>query len=158
MKKIAYLDISPRMTGKTARLVKLAQAQLDLGRKVCFVTIRGVVPEIQKVLPHALVVEDGKPFPAGLNADAYTWFYDEFDWLKNVKVRPGGYYATTARFLRKLGDCSSKDDTLLQLIQAAGGRFERFYWPSDAEVDVKEWRAFYAPDDFRRLCLGEVFA
>ncbi|MCL8304567.1 hypothetical protein [Pseudomonas putida] len=158
MTKIAYLDISPRQTGKTARMVKLAQEHLERGQKVCFVTLKGLVPGIQTALPHALVLEDGAPFPASLDADAFTWFYDEFDFLKHVQVRQGGFYATTPRFIRKLGEESSENDMLLQLIHAAGGRFERFYWTFDMDDGIREARVICSPDEFRRLYLCEVFA
>lgn len=157
MIKIAYLDISPRQTGKTTRLVKLAQEQLERGQEVCFVTQKGLKSYAKRALPGALVLADTEPFPVGLDSDEHTWFYDEFDWLRNVQVRQGGYYATTARFARKLGEGSAQDDILLQLIQAAGGRFERFYWPFEMEDGIREARAIYSPDEFRRLYLCEVF-
>ncbi|WP_322979009.1 hypothetical protein [Pseudomonas sp. C11] len=47
---------------------------------------------------------------------------------------------------------------LLQLIQAAGGRFERFYWPFDMAAELAEVRKLHTAEDFRLLYLGECFA
>ncbi|MEX6717487.1 hypothetical protein AB2C92_07130 [Pseudomonas aeruginosa] len=155
MSRIAYLDISPRQTGKTSRLIDRARALLTNDQRVCFVTVEGMKNEVQRALPRALVLADGDTFPQGENPDASVWFYDEFDWLESVKVRPGAYYATTPRFLRRLGEASPENDILLRIVESAGGRFERFYWPFEMGNVVREARQAHPPDEFRRLYLGE---
>ena len=159
MIKIAYLEISPRQTGKTARMYELARGVIGKGKKVCFVVCNKYMKKEAKLaVPAALVLADGEPFPHDQNPTEFTWFYDEFDWLKSTEVREGGYYATTARFVRKLGDVPIENDVLLQLIQAAGGRFERFYWPFDMGNELAEVRKLHTAEEFRLLYLGECFA
>lgn len=158
MIKITYLDISPRQTGKTTRLIELARKLLEAGSLVRFVCLPGMKDDIARQLPGALVMEDGEPLPKDHDPAAGVWFYDEFDWLKSTQVREGGYYATTARFVRKLGEADVENDVLLQLIQAAGGRFERFYWSFDMGESLVEARKLYTAEEFRHLYLGECFA
>ncbi|WP_454255189.1 hypothetical protein [Pseudomonas sp. Marseille-Q8238] len=158
MSIIAYLEISPRQTGKTSRLIETARRLLAAGTAVRFVCLKGMKADIQRQLPGALVMEDGEPFPLDHEPDTGAWFYDEFDWLKSTQVRKGGYYATTARFVRQLGEASADNDVLLQLIQAAGGRFERFYWPFNMGKVLVEARKLHTPKEFRLLYLGEFFA
>ena len=157
MTKIAYLEISPRLTGKTTRLVELARQQLEAGSHVRFVCRPRMKEEIQLRLPGATVLADGEQLPEGQEPDDGVWFYDEFDWLQSTQVREGGYYASTARYVRKLGEASPDDDVLLQLIEAKGGRFERFYWPFDMDSSIEEARQLYTPDEFRLWFLGECF-
>ncbi len=152
---IAYLDISPRQTGKTSRLIERARALLDENQRVCFVTSKGMKREAQQALPRALVLADGDPFPPGENPAAFVSFYDEFDWLEAVEVRSGAYYATTPRFLRRLGEASPGSDVLLRLIEAAGGHFERFYWPFEMGETIREARVVHTDEEFRKLYLGE---
>lgn len=158
MIKIAYLDISPRQTGKTARLIELANKLTATGHKVAFVCVPGVAAELRQKMPGVVVLEDGQPLPICLNPDRLVWFYDEFDWLESTEVREGGYYATTPRFLRKLGEASTENDPLLQLIQAANGHFERFYWPFEMGEGLKEARLRHTPEEFSLLYLGECFS
>lgn len=152
---IAYLDISPRQTGKTSRLIERARALLEHDQRVCFVTSKLMKREVQQALPRALVLADSDPFPQGENPTASVWFYDEFDWLEAVEVRPGAYYATTPRFLRRLGEASPDDDVLLRLIEAAGGHFERFYWPFEMGDTIQQARLVHSDEEFRKLYLGE---
>lgn len=156
--KIAYLDLSPRQTGKTTRLIELARKLLESGTPVRFVCVPGMKDDIESQLPGAIVLADGEPFPDAHDPEVGVWFYDEFDWLKSTQVREGGYYASTARFVRRLGEASIEDDTLLQLIEAAGGHFERFYWPFDMGACLTEARQTHTAEQFRLLYLGECFA
>lgn len=158
MNKIAYLDISPRQTGKTARLVTHANRLNASGQKVVFVTGAGVVDYLRIQMPGIVVLEDGQPLPICLNPDRLTWFYDEFDWLQSTQLREGGYYATTPRFLRKAGIHGPENDLLLRLVQANGEYFERHYWPFDIGNSLREARACYSPDEFRLMYLGEFLA
>ena len=45
--KIAYLEISPRMTGKTARLCKFANDLSAAGQTVIYVCPRGLAPGLR---------------------------------------------------------------------------------------------------------------
>lgn len=155
MTQISYLDISPRQTGKTTRLVKIAREHLERQQRVCFVTVEGMKEQIQTALPRALVLADGEAFPEGENPAASVWFYDEFDWLQSTELREGGYYATTPQFMRKLGEHTPENDLLMRLLQANGERFERHYWPFYMAELLRTARAGHSEDEFRRLYLGE---
>lgn len=155
MTHIAYLDISPRQTGKSTRLIKRANECAATGRPVVFVTFEGLVDQFQQQMPDVFVLRQEQPLPANVEPDEVVWFYDEFDWYEGVEVKAGGYYATTPRFLRKLGDPANEDDLLLQLVKAAQGHFERFYWPFDIQSAIDEARQTHTPEQFRHLYLGE---
>lgn len=152
---ILGLEISPRMTGKTARLIAKARCHLDKDDLVRVVCSKGNKAWIAQKLPGALVVSDGQRLPSDINVDAGVWFYDEFDWLKSATLRPNAYYSTTPRFTRKLG-AEPGEDLLLQLVQANGCRHDRYFWGWDASEFIQANREICASDEeFRRLCLGE---
>lgn len=155
MSSIAYLEISPRQAGKTTRLVHRARDLTENNQRVCFVTLKGMKREVQRALPRALVLADGEPFPPGENPAASVWFYDEFDWLQSAIWRPGAYYATSPRFIRRPDETPTKPDLLLDLVKRNGYRFERYYWPWDMEEVLREGRALHSAEEFRRLYLGE---
>lgn len=153
MKRPAYLEISPRQTGKTERLITLAQGRLDAGRKVCFNTRQ---PEAQRRLPGALVLGPSDRFPTSLNPDDYNWFFDEFDWQETADFVDGGFYSTTPRFLRDI-DAEPTGDLLLQLLKANDNVVTRNYWSFDMADVLREARAHHTPENFRLLYLGEFF-
>ncbi len=153
--KIAYLDISPRQTGKTSRLIEIADGITAQDRRVCYVTSKGMKKHIQAALPRALVLADGEAFPAGENPAASIWFYDEFDWLKSTELRAGAFYATTPRFARKLGEHTPDNDLLLRLVQANGSRYERNTWSFEMADTIREVRQILSPEQFLLLYLGE---
>ena len=153
---IAYLDISPRMTGKTARLIKLAN-KLSAGEQpVVYVAFPGLVKGLREQMPDVTVLADGARLPDSIDQVKAIWFYDEFDWLKSTQIRQGGYYATTAQRVRTLGVDNPDNDLLMRLLEANGFRFERHFWPFGLD---DEWlatvRAEYTPEQFRAMFLGE---
>ncbi|MNJ23378.1 hypothetical protein D3C77_177630 [compost metagenome] len=154
---IAYLDISPRQTGKTERLIRLAQEHLEVGRRVYFVTFDGLVQEIARRLPGATVLSDTDDQSSFGDESNAVWFYDEFDWLKSTNIRQNGYYATTARFLRTLGEASTENDLLLRLIELNGRQFTRHFWPFEMDDIVQEARLAHSEEEFRRLYLGDIY-
>jgi hypothetical protein len=154
MTRIAYVEVSPRQTGKTTRLIARAQQELAKGLPVRFVTFRGLKKEIQAQLPGAVVLADGEAFPMCVREEG-VWFYDEFDWLTSAKLRPGAFYATTARRLRTAGVDTPKNDLLLALLEAAGCCHVRHFWPFDMAAVLAEARQQHSSDEFRRLYLGE---
>ena len=155
MTTIACLDISPRQTGKTTRLIKRARKLLTMGAAVRFVCSKGMKAEVRRQLPGAIVLADGEPLPSDQAPRRGVWFYDEFDWLESVELRQDAYYATTARFIRKLGEHTPENDLLLRLIQANGNWYQRHTWPFDMADTLKEARQLHSPEDFRLLYLGE---
>lgn len=154
MKQPAYLEISPRQTGKTERLITLAQGRLDAGRKVCFNTRQK--EDIQRRLPGALVLGPKGRFPTDLNPDEYDWFFDDFDWSKTAVFVDGGFYSTSPRFLRAIG-ADPVGDLLLELLQASGNVLTRNYWSFDVADLLREARVAYTESEFRRLYLGEFY-
>lgn len=153
--KIAYLEISPRQTGKTARLIGLANKLKNEGKTVIFVTY--AAESVRAQMPEVIVLSDGQSPPRGVDLSDAVWFYDEFDWLKSTKIRDGGYYATTAKRSRKLGVESPENDLLLELIRLNGHRFERHFWFFGMKPDswLSDARVYHSPEDFRLLYLGE---
>ncbi|QLG95757.1 hypothetical protein HZF02_29275 [Pseudomonas yamanorum] len=156
--EIAYLEISPRMTGKTTRLCNLAKAAAINGKPVVFVCAPQLVHWLPVQMPGVTVVADGSPLPSHMHADRCTWFYDEFDRLKSVKLRAGGYYSTTAARLRILGEDLPENDILMRLIQAHGNRHERHLWTFDYRDFVGPHRQTMSPEDFRLNMLGEFLS
>ncbi|CAI8755408.1 Zonular occludens toxin [Pseudomonas sp. IT-P44] len=155
--KIAYLEISPRMTGKTTRLCKLANDLAASGQSVIYVCLPQLAPRLCLDMPNVNVVADGQPVPETVDQESAIWVYDEFDWLKSTVVRSGGYYATTVARLRDL-DNYAPDDVLMQLVEANGNRVERHLWQIDYRDFVSAHRATMAPDSFRMSMLGEFLS
>ncbi|MDR6956609.1 hypothetical protein J2W43_000572 [Pseudomonas brassicacearum] len=153
--KIAYLEISPRQTGKTERLIQLAQPYLVAGRKVCFVTVKGLVEDLRRRLPGAVILEDGEDVLFGEDVENAVWFYDEFDWLNSTRIRADAFYATTPRFQRTAGINTSENDLLLRLIEANNRYFCRYTWQIHMSDILEEARASHSPEEFRLLYLGE---
>lgn len=150
------LEISPRMTGKTTRLIAKAKEHLAMGDPVRVVCCSGHQDYFSKQLPGALVRSDRQRFPAYLDPSNGVWFYDEFEWLSNAELRSNAYYYSSPRFFRRIG-CDPSSDLLLQLLYANEGRFERHYWSWDMSECLQEARLSYTEDEFRRLFLGEFF-
>ncbi|MCS4260216.1 hypothetical protein EDF83_1492 [Pseudomonas protegens] len=153
--KIAYLEISGRQTGKTTRLVKIANDLTAQGETVIFVIQQA--EDLLGRLPGVVVLSDHQAPPDDLNLEQAIWIYDEFDWLKSAKVRNGGYYATTARRVRDLGIDTSEMDLLLQLIELNGGGYQRHLLTPGVidEAYYEEARAAYTDEQYRQLILGE---
>ncbi|MFJ3413734.1 hypothetical protein [Pseudomonas protegens] len=153
--KIAYLEISGRQTGKTTRLVKIANDLTAQGKTVIFVTLQA--EDLLGHLPGVVVLSDRQAPPDDVDQEQAIWIYDEFDWLKSAKVRNGGYYATTASRVRDLRIDTPETDLLLQLIKLNGGSYQRHLltpWLID-EAYYEEARAIYTAEQYRQMVLGE---
>ncbi|AZD84761.1 hypothetical protein C4K14_1927 [Pseudomonas chlororaphis subsp. aureofaciens] len=155
--KIAYLEISPRQTGKTTRLVKFACQLKDEGKTVIFVTPMAKDKHLRQQLPGVIVLADGQRPPVGVELTDAIWIYDEFDWLTSTQLRDGAYYATTAKRVRRLGVDTPDNDLLMQLLEVNGLHFQRHFWFFGLQADnwFSQAREFYSPDDYRLLILGE---
>lgn len=158
--KIAYLEISPRQTGKTTRLCNRANDLSATGQSVIYVCLPPLAAGLRVTMPNVTVVADGQPVPETIDQANSIWFYDEFDWLQSTVVRPGGYYATTAARLRDL--CKHEpDDVLTRLVQANGNHVERHLgplWPVDVLDFVQSHRAMLSDTQFRLSVLGEFLS
>lgn len=121
-----YLEISGRQSGKTERLIEAVQKHVEAQGVALVVVHNGLTDHIRErlsqsgviVIPehlmHSKLVTDVEP-----QLENVRWFFDEFDWLKNVPVKAGAYYCTTARYLRKR-DARPEGDTLLTLVDKLG--------------------------------------
>lgn len=155
--KIAYLEISPRMTGKTTRLCKFANNIAATGKPVIYICQPPLVEGLRREMPGVTVLADGEPVPEGIDVTNAVWFYDEFDWLASTIIRDGGYYATTAKKLRNAGT-PLYGDILMGLLKANGNRHERHYMPSFLWEFVCDNRAVMPPETFRMSMLGEFLS
>ncbi|ROL87996.1 hypothetical protein [Pseudomonas protegens] len=153
--KIAYLEISGRQTGKTTRLVKIANDLTAQGETVIFVTLQA--EDLLGRLPGVVVLSDHQAPPDDLDQEQAIWIYDEFDWLKSAKACNGGYYATTASRVRDLGIEPPETDLLLQLIELNGGSYQRHLLTPGVidEAYFNEARAIYNDEQYRQMVLGE---
>ncbi|MEN5255234.1 hypothetical protein [Pseudomonas protegens] len=153
--KIAYLEISGRQTGKTTRLVKIANDLTAQGETVIFVTPQA--EDLHGRLVGVVVLSDHQAPPDEVDQEQAIWIYDEFDWLKSAKVRNGGYYATTASRVRDLRIDTPETDLLLQLIELNGGSYQRHLLTPGVidEAYYEEARAIYTAEQYRQMVLGE---
>ena len=158
MTRIAHLEISPRQTGKTHRLMLAAMRHAGDGQPTVFVSslARHLRPQLER---HGIVtIRDGNAeVPETHRAANAVWLYDEFDWIEGVKVREGAYYATTARYLRSAEDLFEGDDILARLLRANGWRCEKHFMnaPPVYRYMAVDFRRATDPDAFRCLVLGE---
>lgn len=155
--KIAYLEISPRQTGKTTRLVKFACQLQGEGKTVIFVTPMASDEYLHQQLPGVIVLADGQSPPQDIDLTDAVWIYDEFDWLASTELRDGAYYATTAQRVRRLGVDTPDNDLLMQLIEVNDLHFQRHFWFFGLQAD--NWfsgsREIYTPEQYRLMILGE---
>ncbi|MBK5413730.1 hypothetical protein [Pseudomonas sp. TH31] len=155
--KIAYLEISPRMTGKTTRLCALANDLSANGQTVIYVCIPNLAPGLRKNMPRVTVLEDGQPVPDGVDVAKAIWLYDEFDRLTSTVIREGAHYATTAARLRQAG-APAPGDILMALIKANGNRHERHLLPAFLWEFICDHRPTMSAEQFRMNMLGEFLS
>jgi hypothetical protein len=125
-----YLEISPRGTGKTHRLIKSAIQYLEENSKN---KVNIVSPSNRNAI--RIKKQIGEYFKnrvftnENMISDMETYikcFYDEFDFNSNLKeVDCWGYYCTTPRFIRNL-DNLDKNDFLIKLIKATNGLIHNY--------------------------------
>lgn len=153
--KIAYLEISGRQTGKTTRLVKIANDLTAQGETVFFVTPQA--EDLRGRLQGVVVLSDRQAPPDNVDQERAIWIYDEFDWLKSAKIRNGGYYATTASRIRDLRVDTPETDLLLQLIELNGGSYQRHLLTPGVidEAYFNEASELYTHEQYRQMVLGE---
>ncbi len=156
--KIAYLEISGRMTGKTTRLAERGKEVVAQGKKAILVCHPPLVSYFRRKFPWMTVVAREQQLPIGVNPETAVWFYDEFDFLKSVVVRPGAYYATTASHLRVAGEPAAEDDVLMQLLKANGNKYERHLLPAFQQGLIRECRREMSQEQFRLSMLGEFLS
>lgn len=131
-----HLEISPRQTGKTTRLVKVAQQWADAGNFAVIVTpnaamashIKQYVNEVKHVGEITFTVPSqlAEMKPDLIHDPKVRLFFDEFDFIKSeIPILSTGYYVTTPNRMRTDVDWLNwESDTLLQLLVANNFRYE----------------------------------
>jgi len=137
-----YLEISPRQTGKTSRLVTAVKHHvLDGGSAAVFANNMAMCQNIKqyftdKELYNVDFFSSMERFEKSLigrrpHKNKYKIFVDEFDFMqsKNVPLDRDGYYVGTPMKLRTLDDIvfhkqGIKPDTLLELLEMNKGKYE----------------------------------
>ncbi|MBA1229272.1 hypothetical protein G7013_06385 [Pseudomonas viridiflava] len=155
--KIAYLEISARQSAKTTRLAEFGKAVVAQGKQAILVCNPPLAAYFRKQFPWMTVVGNEKHL-VNISPENAVWFYDDFDFLKSVVIRPGAYYATTARYLRVAGEPVAENDVLMQLLDANGYRHERYLmpsWLSNYGEHLRNCRLELSPSQFRLSMLGE---
>ena len=121
-----YLEISGRQSGKGERLIEAVEKHVEAGGVALVVVFDSMTDHMREKLPDNSVVVIPEhlmhsKLVTGLEPQLKNvrWFYDEFDWLKNVPVKEGAYYCPTASYLRKR-DANPEGDTLLTLVNKLG--------------------------------------
>jgi len=140
-------------------MVERARAVHAAGQQVVFVVPNGgLAKHLAALLPGIDVVADKDVPRIEQLRRRSTWFYDEFDWIKATRLREGAYYATTPRYVRRFDEPPQAGDVLGSLIEANGGRFERYLFPHFMPEVLQTLRADVTPEAFRLHHLGEPFA
>lgn len=130
-----YLEISGRRTGKTTRLIDAARLAAEQHNSVVIVTFNSAQAfhlREKYRLPDNIIITA----TAGLNVidekrDLISWdlvpyFWEEFEFIDNVRLNVNDYYCTTPRNLRSIKDVKKwkngkREDLLLDLISLNKG-------------------------------------
>jgi len=136
-----YLEILPRRTGKTTRLIEKFMEVDDSYVIPCYVTInmhmRSMInDEITKrgwkENGHCISQYEYKRFVENMRGvdKPIVFFYDEFDMMKyeNIEISTDHYYATTPAYTRKVDEIirfmlDVRNDALLELIHLNDGQY-----------------------------------
>lgn len=119
-----FLEVSGRQVGKTHDLLKVAAEHIRKGGTAVIVVGEGMVEMVGDMSPDSMVIGYGQHTDDAMleriaEMPNVRWFFDEFDWYKEVPVIPGGYYCTTPRFIRRAA-ADPSGDTLLTLVRELG--------------------------------------
>ncbi|GEK74242.1 MULTISPECIES: hypothetical protein [Halomonas] len=142
-----FLEVSGRQVGKTHDLEQAAIGHIKRGGVAIIVAGEGLTDRIRRRVPDAMVIEYGTHTDQALleqvsAMEQVRWFFDEFDWYQAVPVVPGGYYCTTARFIRS-ENADPNGDTLLTLANELRAptcqrscplEVEKFYPPAERDL------------------------
>lgn len=159
-----YLEISPRGTGKTYRLIQDAtnflQENPDENIGVNAMSFRAA-----KIIQDQLVKLGHSREKILLNKIlpvASKNYYDDFEWFKSeglpISIGKNDYYCTSIRKKRKYGQKREPFDFLLSLIEANKGKyvcFHNFYF-TDLEF-VEHTKKNMRQDHFDTQLLNHLF-
>lgn len=136
-----YIEISPRRTGKTTRLIEDVVVKASNGAQCIIITlnysmrdiIRDMIDEVKeyKWMVEPKIYTDsfmcGVDWQKVFSPDSYVYF-DEFDFMKmEISVLKNGYYCTTASKKRTYNDIKEfydgkRHDNLLNLLKCNNGQ------------------------------------
>lgn len=145
-----YLEISPRQSGKTTRMIKYAIRLIRKGHSVLFVSIsQRYIRHLSDQLVRQLSIKSDTPVitfttyasykKGNFKSTAYDFvLFDEFDFANVNKdfIVKNGYYSTTPRFIRstkyikdymvkRLG--GKKFDLLMELVIIKKYKFKTYF-------------------------------
>jgi hypothetical protein len=161
-----YLEISPRASGKTFRLITAIETELANNPRgivslntPSFRAFKAVREELKKGFQHRLVYRDKEA--SDLNP-VVRRFYDEFDLiggLGNNDIHETGYYVTTAARTRKIEELDFEGDFLLKLLFRNAFRYESKMISLDSSLYTPELlangREKMKIEDFNREYLNQ---
>lgn len=123
-----YLEISPRATGKTHRLILAAINYLEEhpSNKVNIVSFNRVANFIRDNI--GLYIKFNIKEKVLINANLtgvsqVRSFYDEFDYLDLKEIDYNGYYCSSASKIRTIQDIKKKEDFLIKLLNYTNGKY-----------------------------------
>jgi len=129
LRPVRYLEISPRQTGKTERLVQDATYQHVVNnKKIVLVGMR--MSWARDLMPFVYAAGESedevlRQIGGRAKPEELMWYYDEFDHMRSrFSIRENGYYCTTAKYVRTFSKEHPEailTDQLLQLVDGNGG-------------------------------------
>jgi thymidine kinase len=153
-----YLEISPRQTGKTTRLVQAATDWINknLENHAIICTVNNSAKKHVQYLINIYLINNHR-IKVITQHESITylknlkWFYDEFDHFekKNLLIiDETGYYVTTPKFIRNE---IKSDDLLMNLLKTKNGEYERYerdktlldFWEFDKELQLTEEKGIF---------------
>uniref|UniRef100_A0AAU6W371 Uncharacterized protein n=1 Tax=Pseudomonas phage Cygsa01 TaxID=3138529 RepID=A0AAU6W371_9VIRU len=127
--KARYLEISPRQTGKTHRLIQDATHQRYENDKIIAIVSCMHRRFWEDLAPFAKAIGQSEEEVSNLlsrvgidpRSDKVAWYYDDFDFLHTMPrhIKHGAYYVTTPKTLRDFSNLSEEavsQDFLLALV------------------------------------------
>ena len=172
-----YLEISPRRTGKSTRLIKAVQEWIATEKNVAlmFPHNHSWARELGKSIGER--PRDSVEFVYGSQnfynlmegcdrTKNFKVFVDEFDFIQWFPVDREGYYATTPKQYRSKKDIvdfmlGEKTDPMLDLIQMNDGKYEQYSpmsWMKDMSItQLKDMEKMYEREHYQQEFFGNAF-
>lgn len=172
-----YLEISPRRTGKTTRFVKAVKEWIKDENNVALIFChqRSWARELGRQIGarnrnSVQFIFGEKQFNDYLigccRSERQRVFVDEFDFMDWYPVDVEGYYVTTPKRQRTMGEMISfllgeNEDRFLQLIRFNNGHYEQYspmQWLNQMNLSqIKDLRHMYQREHFNMEMLANAF-
>lgn len=136
-----YLEISPRRTGKTTRLIEAMKSALKCGYAVYFMSpnyrmFKDMMQRFGMNTSYVTYIVDGAEFTEktrGTDIRGQRLFFDEFEFIDNERLvfSESGYYVSSLKRTRTITDVirhrmEERFDPFIQLMDMNGGRYESY--------------------------------